>query len=685
MPENNQNSPYLRGYFDNTESIILIIESNKKIAFLNRYACELIGYKLEDIIGKNSFQILIPKRKREELITYFENIFQSKYEILKIYSFPIVIKDGSERMILWKNSLIRSEDNKINAVMCIGDDITDRKQLERELKFEKDLKSKIVEICPIGITVVNKIGEIIFTNSQAEKVLHLSEGEIFQRYYNDEKWKITDYEGNPFSNENLPFSIVKRIKKSVFDIKHIIQGPNDVKIFLNINAMPLLDASNNFNGMVASIEDVTERIKSQREIYRFNRAYKMLSECNSQLIQIFDESELFQKICDIIIDVGVYRLAWVGIKIEDDTKSVEPVAQAGFEDGYLKKLDISWAKTERGKGPTGTAIRIAKPVICRDINNDPSFKPWREDAIRQGYKSSMAIPFAVENDGIGTLNIYSDREDAFNVEEQKLLEKLVENLAFGVEKIRSEIKKQEAEDKYKKAYNRVEFYKDLFAHDINNILQGILMGLQLIQSDIGESQDFADIIENSKMIEKDIHRGSRLVSNIRKFSLIEKNQLPLIKINVFNILKELIEIYYKRFPKRTLDIKMESDFTQINVLANALIEDVFDNLLLNALTHNDSEKIEILIRIVRVESDNIKYIKFEFMDNGRGIEKHQKDKIFLRSDEEKRDVHGRGLGLSLVKKIIDSYNGLIWVEDRVKSDFSKGSNFILMIPEVIIN
>jgi len=197
------------------------------------------------------------------------------------------------------------------------------------------------------------------------------------------------------------------------------------------------------------------------------------------------------------------------------------------------------------------------------------------------------------------------------------------------------------------------------------------------------SQKSPDLIEYTKIIENDIYRGSRLISNVQKFSLIEENQNKLMNIKVYDILNNLVESYNKKYPKRSLDIKLESNFTQINVQANTFIEDIFDNLLFNAIKHNDSKRIEIYIRISKVERDNKKYIKFEFMDNGRGIRDDQKDKIFIRIEEGKTQVYRSGLGLSLVKKIIDSYNGLIWVENRVKDDFSKGSNFIILIPEVV--
>ena len=117
------------------------------------------------------------------------------------------------------------------------------------------------------------------------------------------------------------------------------------------------------------------------------------------------------------------------------------------------------------------------------------------------------------------------------------------------------------------------------------------------------------------------------------------------------------------------------------IRANSLLSDLVENILINGITHNRSPKIEINIKISKKQQDGNNYIKIEFIDNGVGIPDDQKKFIFEKKTDGYESGRGMGLGLSLVKKIIDSYNGQIWVEDRVRGDYSKGSNFVLLIPE----
>ena len=118
-------------------------------------------------------------------------------------------------------------------------------------------------------------------------------------------------------------------------------------------------------------------------------------------------------------------------------KTVVPVAQAGYEEGYLESLNITWDDTERGRGPTGTAIRTRKPSIAKYILNDPNFAPWRAEAIKRGYASSIALPLITSGRALGTLNIYAEETDAFNEEEVELLAQLADDLSFGMISLRT--------------------------------------------------------------------------------------------------------------------------------------------------------------------------------------------------------------------------------------------------------
>jgi hypothetical protein len=122
-------------------------------------------------------------------------------------------------------------------------------------------------------------------------------------------------------------------------------------------------------------------------------------------------------------------MAWIGL-IEEGSFEVKPLAQAGFEKGYLQSIKVRYDDSPLGRGPTGTAIRTGKPAIQNHIDSDLQYAPWREEALKRGYKSSAAFPLIVDNRVLGALNVYSERPEAFGLEEIQTLRAYAGQAAF---------------------------------------------------------------------------------------------------------------------------------------------------------------------------------------------------------------------------------------------------------------
>ncbi|MHA1669517.1 MAG: sensor histidine kinase [Promethearchaeota archaeon] len=254
---------------------------------------------------------------------------------------------------------------------------------------------------------------------------------------------------------------------------------------------------------------------------------------------------------------------------------------------------------------------------------------------------------------------------------RKLTEKL--------RKVEENLKK--TEQKYEEAYNRATFYQDLFTHDISNIIQSISMSFHMLDNELKNINSLESEIFSKSLISQ-LNRGIRLISNIRKLANLDKEEVKLTPTDLLESLSNAINFVRGRFPQKNIKITIESDDSQIMGNVNELILDVFENLLINATNYNNNEIPEITIKISRAEISEGRFIKMEFEDNGVGIQDSRKDKIFLEGYKTLKGTKGMGIGLSLITKIINSYNGKIWVQDRIKGDHSKGSNFIVLIPEV---
>ncbi|HAD03800.1 MAG TPA: hypothetical protein DCF93_03835, partial [Desulfuromonas sp.] len=181
---------------------------------------------------------------------------------------------------------------------------------------------------------------------------------------------------------------------------------------------------------------LTEREQVEARLFVQARTLKALSSSSQALLHATDELSLLQAVCKTVVDDCGHAMVWIGYAEDDAAKRVRPVASAGFAAGYLESLSITWADSERGRGPTGTAIRTGKPGGCADMRSDPAFEPWREEALKCGFASSQVLPLMDDGRAFGALTIYSAKAQAFAAEEVALLMQLAEELAYGIRMVR---------------------------------------------------------------------------------------------------------------------------------------------------------------------------------------------------------------------------------------------------------
>ncbi|QPK64859.1 PAS domain S-box protein [Methylomonas sp. LL1] len=208
---------------------------------------------------------------------------------------------------------------------------------------------------------------------------------------------------------------------------------------------------------LAICRDISERKRTEDELRRLNRELRAISDCNQALLRADNEQSLLDDVCRIICEEAGYRMAWVGYAEHDEAKTVRPVAWAGAEEGYLAGIDISWsADSPRGRGPIGTAIRSGEMFYIQDIASDPRMAPWRDAALRRGYRSDIALPLRDESGQVfGALMIYASECQAFTPAEIRLMDELAGDLAFGIGVLRTRLERIRAEEQLRESENRL--------------------------------------------------------------------------------------------------------------------------------------------------------------------------------------------------------------------------------------
>ena len=179
--------------------------------------------------------------------------------------------------------------------------------------------------------------------------------------------------------------------------------------------------------------DVTQRVRAERELARLARAQRMLSLCNEAMIRLDGEFALLERVCQILVQEGGYRMAWVGYARDGGDKRIEAVASAGQGVAYLDEIEVSWDEdVPAGRGASGRSIRGRCPVIIADIAREPHYEPWAAHAEKYGFRSTFTLPLVLGDNVFGTLSMYLGESRTPAADEMALLQELAGNLAYGI-------------------------------------------------------------------------------------------------------------------------------------------------------------------------------------------------------------------------------------------------------------
>lgn len=334
-------------------------------------------------------------------------------------STPSVLKDGTT---IWDG---------------IETDITERKQNEEKIKIISSAVKQSTE----GMAVADLAGKLIFVNDAWCKMHGY-------KSYKDLIGKNLKFFHNQTQIENdvKPFN-KKVVKFGTYsgEVGHVTK---DGKIFPTLMTTTLLkDDQSKPYAIVGIAKDITEKKQAEDQIIKLNKILIAIKEITQNIFQINDKEKLLKNVCESISKYA-YKMVWIGM-CDEKYKNVNPVAQAGFEKGYLKSIKIKYDTSKYGMGPTGVAIRTGKSNLLNDITADPRYKPWKKQALKRGYSSSIAIPIYNSHKVIGALNIYSEKKYAFDRAEVALLEELSHDISIALRGLDNVKALEQSEEKYR--------------------------------------------------------------------------------------------------------------------------------------------------------------------------------------------------------------------------------------------
>ena len=196
-----------------------------------------------------------------------------------------------------------------------------------------------------------------------------------------------------------------------------------------VEARARLEVRSDGPHLVGGVLDVTDRERARADLARHTRALRLLTDANQALVRARDETTLLNDVCRIAVEVGSYRMAWVGLIEPGPGRVVHPVAQAGFDEGYVAASEAVWTSD---RSPVAIALATGRPYVVRDIPTDPAFVDRREVAAARGYRSAAALPVVSAGQALAVLKVYSPEPDAFDEGELAILRELADDLGVGI-------------------------------------------------------------------------------------------------------------------------------------------------------------------------------------------------------------------------------------------------------------
>ncbi|MFX0022256.1 MAG: PAS domain S-box protein [Candidatus Hermodarchaeota archaeon] len=622
---------------ENSDMVLWSTDMNLNFTFISQNCSNILGFTPEEVSSTPISARLTPDSLKKVVKVFREELKMEKSKLKQLnrsrrFETEQIHKNGYIIPVEITITFLRDENGEAIGILGVSQNISERKKAEQKLKDSEEKYRKLFDNAPFAILLFNIEGNILDCNNQTYNLTGYSKEELI---------------GNNFKNFNfyVDMALAKLDERQKQVSSGMIPKPREVLLYKKDGNQFWARTHIDFINMrgetfiQAIIHDITEQKQAR---FKLNESYEKLKE----LENIINSSP------------GVVFL-WKNSEGWPVEFVSENIIQFGYtqEDFYTRK------------------------VIYKEIIHLDDLKRVVEEVNR--YSNEDANEFMQEYRIItksGEIKWLDDRTWMRRDSEGNIT-----HFQGIVLDITNRKKTEEAlklsERNYKDAYDMANFYKDLFTHDMNNILQIINSSAEIISFQLGDSEKSIFIENLTNMIKSQIDRGSKLISDVRTLTSLDEEEIMMNKIDISRFLNESIKFVRKAYPNRKLSISKKNLEESYFIIGNELLQDVFDNILINAVKYNENTIVDLDIRITQLTIDTKKYLQIEFIDNGIGVIDARKELIFQPGHRDIKGTKGMGIGLSLVSKIMEIFNGKIWVEDKVKGDYSQGCKFILLLPE----
>ena len=262
---------------------------------------------------------------------------------------------------------------------------------------------EIFEDAPEGIFQITPEGKALAFNPATAKMLgYESAEEAIAAIQN------TAHDLWPDSMERARFIALLEQQGTVRDYQHQLKRRDGRPIWVSTTARKIRGPDGKTICYQGFTQDITEQKRLEAALQANSRELELLSEINNALVRAKTEKDLLRNCCRIMVEIGGYRMAWVGFADQGPGKPIVTIADYGCEEGFLESINLTWAETGNEDGPVGRSLRTGEVQVEEDICADPLVHSWRTEAVKHGYRMAIALPFPLTDGARASLAVFAE-------------------------------------------------------------------------------------------------------------------------------------------------------------------------------------------------------------------------------------------------------------------------------------
>lgn len=663
-----QSREWLRVTLTSIGDAVMTTDTEGRVTFLNPVAANLTGWQLSEAVGQPVQKVfrIIDEQTSSPADDIVARVLRERRVAELANHTALIARNGRLTPIEDSAAPILDSAGSVLGVVLVFHDVTEKRRSQQALRESEQRHRALVEMSPDAIWVhrndriefVNAAAMRLIGAESAEQIIGKSPYDILHSDYHD---SIRERIERLRQGQPVPLLEEKLVR------------PDGQLVDVAVTASPFVDQHGSANQVI--LHDITERKQKEEQSRRLHRTLLALTHSSRALIRTQSEASLLEQVCNIVTEDCGHAMVWIGFAEENAEKTVTPVAHAGADNGYLKSIRITWSDTDHGCGPTGKAIRTGEPCMCRNIATDPIFEPWRAEALKRGFGSSLVLPLIKDGNAFGAMTIYSKNADAFSEDEVKLLLRLASDLAYGIRALRLRAAHSVAQEALIRSEKLASVGRMAasIAHEINNPLAALMNILYLAQTTLDRPEEARHYLE---MADDELRRISHITRQTLGF--YRDSAIPVL-VDLNSVLDSAVDVLRGKIRIKRTTIRKQYLENVRTVAVSGELRQVFSNLLANSLDAlSDEGTIVLRISERKCTKTGKVRVRVTVADNGDGIDSATQPRVFEPLFTTKEST-GSGLGLWISKQLIEKHGGSIRLRSQT-SGHRRGTTISVILP-----